>query len=97
MPARPLYVAAYDVADHRRRRRVLRALRAFALDGQQSAYECPLDRDGRQALLAAVRPLLDSEEDRFVLVRVNERAPVRRLGRGAERAAILGAGLIVVG
>ncbi|HHB12536.1 MAG TPA: CRISPR-associated endonuclease Cas2 [Chromatiales bacterium] len=96
MTAPVLYVAAYDIADERRRRRLLRALRAFALDGQKSAYECPLDPAGRQALLEVVGPILDREQDRFVLLRVEGHAPVRRLGNKARRSPGLGEGLLAI-
>jgi len=91
----PLYIAAYDIADDRRRRRLLRALRAFALDGQKSAYECPLDRQSRRDLLAAVTPHLDPERDRFVLVRAEGRAPIRRIGRKA-REGLRPKGLLMI-
>ena len=92
MPKRVLYVAAYDVADPGRLRRVHRVVRRFASSGQKSAFECFLNPSERRELLAETRPLLD--EDRFALLRVEERAPPVLLGAATPAD---GSGFLYVG
>lgn len=80
MPKRPLYIAAYDVASPSRRRKVHQAVAAYATGGQKSAFECYLAPRERKALLKQVRRLMDEREDRFALLRVEERAEPVLLG-----------------
>ena len=77
MRKRALYLAAYDIACPSRRRRVHDAVRAYASGGQKSVFECFLTPLERKALLVRTRKLIDEREDRFALLRVEERtAPV---------------------
>lgn len=80
MPARTLYIAAYDVADAARLRRALHAVKQYATGGQKSVYECFLTNAERQTLLSDVRNVLDSSEDRFMLLRLDPRCRVHTLG-----------------
>lgn len=80
MPARALYLAAYDVADACRLRHALNAVKNYATGGQKSVYECFLTDVERNALLAEVRDILDRSEDRFLLVRLDPRSRVSTLG-----------------
>ncbi len=74
MPARSLYIAAYDIAEPRRLRRVHLSVKAHATGGQKSAYECFLTPRERDGLIAEVRGIIDESEDRFAMLRVQERA-----------------------
>lgn len=94
MPKRVLYVAAYDVADPGRLRRVHRVVRRFASSGQKSAFECFLNPSERRELLAETRPLLDEDEDRFALLRVEERSAPVLLGAATPAD---GSGFLYVG
>lgn len=80
MSKRKLYLAAYDVADPRRLRLALNAVKEFATGGQKSVYECFLTDVEREELLANVGRFLDTEEDRFMLLRFDPRCKVRTLG-----------------
>ena len=80
MSQRILYLAAYDVAEPRRLRLALQAVKDYATGGQKSVYECFLTDSERDALLAEVRGTLNDEEDRFVLVRLDPRSRVSTLG-----------------
>ena len=77
MSKRALYIAAYDVASPRRMRQVHRVVKACATGGQKSVFECFLTPRERERLLVQVRRRIDEREDRFALLRVEERtAPV---------------------
>ena len=84
MPAqRPLYLAAYDVADPRRLRKVRRVTTRFATGGQKSVFECFLTAAERRELIGEACSLVDEEEDRFALLRVEERTRPLLLGIAA--------------
>ncbi|MEZ5581398.1 MAG: CRISPR-associated endonuclease Cas2 [Candidatus Competibacteraceae bacterium] len=68
MPARQLYIAAYDVTDDARLRHALQVLKGYASGGQKSVFECFLTAGERQMLLAEIRAVLDLQEDRFMLL-----------------------------
>lgn len=80
MSKRALYIAAYDVASPARARQVHRVVKACATGGQKSVFECFLTPRERERLLAQVRGRIDEREDRFALVRVEERAAPVLLG-----------------
>lgn len=80
MAVRDLYIAAYDVADPRRLRHALQAAKAYAVGGQRSAYECYLTPAERRAFLREMAALLEPEEDRFLLLRLDPRCKVQALG-----------------
>jgi len=77
---RPLYLAAYDVADNRRLHHALLAVKDFATGGQKSVFECFLSESERAQLMQRVRSVIDPDEDRFFLVRLSARRAVRTLG-----------------
>ncbi len=79
MPKHDLFIAAYDVCNPSRLRRVHQVVKSFATGGQKSAFECFLSSTERKELLASVRRELDLDEDRFALLKVEERAkPILR-------------------
>ena len=80
MSKRALYIAAYDVADPRRLRKVHKAVKCHATGGQKSVFECfltPLERSG---LVKRVHSLIDEQEDRFALLQIEERTQPILLG-----------------
>ena len=81
MSKRTLFIAAYDVANPARRRQLHRVVRKYATGGQKSVFECFLTPSERRALLVRARRLIDEREDRFALLRVEERAAPLLLGR----------------
>ena len=80
MPKRFFYIAAYDVADPARLRKALNLAKEFATGGQKSVFECFLTPSERDELIGRMGALLESEEDRFALLRVEPRAAPRTLG-----------------
>jgi len=82
MPQRALHIAAYDISDASRLRRALYVLKGYATGGQKSVFECFLTDAERSSLVNEVRDVIDDEEDRFMLLRLEQRARVRTLGIG---------------
>ena len=80
MPKRSLFIAAYDAASPARLRRVHRVVKAFATGGQKSVFECFLSPIERKTLLVNAREFINEREDRFALLRVEERAAPVLLG-----------------
>lgn len=80
MNKRVLYIAAYDVSEPARLRKVHHVVKRFATGGQKSVFECFLTPTEREELLADARELLDEEEDRLALLRVEQRTRPMLLG-----------------
>ena len=80
MTKRVLYIAAYDVAEPSRLRKVHQVVKRFATGGQKSVFECFLTPSEREELLAEARALIDEDEDRLALLRIEERAQPVLLG-----------------
>ncbi|MFZ0257944.1 MAG: CRISPR-associated endonuclease Cas2 [Gammaproteobacteria bacterium] len=74
------YLAAYDVSDPKRLQRALHVLRDYATGGQKSVFECFLNEAEKRALLQSVAAVLDLDEDRFFVVRLDPRSKVQILG-----------------
>ena len=80
MPNRDFYLAAYDVTDPERLQAALHVLKGYACGGQKSVFECFLTVRERGALLAEVRGVLDTREDRFMLLPLPGHRDIRGLG-----------------
>jgi len=80
MPARDLYLAAYDVAERRRLSIMLKLVRTYATGGQKSLHELYLTPAERTGLLEDVCHVLDMDADRFMLLRLDPRSRVHTLG-----------------
>jgi CRISPR-associated protein Cas2 len=78
--SRRLHLAAYDVSEPSRLRAALRAVRDYATGGQKSAHEVFLSDDERVLLLRVMGEIIDPQTDRFMLLRLDGRLPVRTLG-----------------
>lgn len=74
------YVAAYDIADPRRLRQVLKLLLAHAIDRQKSVFEVRLDAVDCERLTAAVSALIDPGQDRFMLLRLSGHRQCEAIG-----------------
>lgn len=81
MSKRLLYIGCYDISCNKRLRRALRILRQYATGGQKSVFECYLSPVECHQLLEEMSDLLDVEEDRFLLIRLDGRRQVRVLGK----------------
>jgi CRISPR-associated protein Cas2 len=80
MTKRFLYIACYDIADNGRLRKALHVLRNYSTGGQKSVFECFLTESEKRCLIEEVREVIDEAEDRFLLLRLDPRGPVRVLG-----------------
>lgn len=80
MTKRALYIAAYDVCEPARLRKVHHVVKNFATGGQKSVFECFLTPTEREELLAGAREILDEDEDRMALLRIEQRARPMLLG-----------------
>jgi CRISPR-associated protein Cas2 len=81
MSHRQLYIAAYDIRKPRRLRAALKVVRAYASGGQKSVFECYLSQGEKRALLFEIKAVIDLEEDRFFLLKLDGRCQVITLGR----------------
>lgn len=77
---RDFFLAAYDIADDRRRAAALDLVRGYATGGQKSVHEIFLTAAERRELLHNMSLILDEDEDRFFLLRLDPRARCRALG-----------------
>jgi CRISPR-associated protein Cas2 len=86
MPERHLYLAAYDICEPRRLRAARLLTRPYAAGGQKSVHEVLLTPAERQALVQAMRLLIDLDTDRFMLLRLDLRSQVQVLGKAVALA-----------
>jgi CRISPR-associated endonuclease Cas2 len=75
--ARRLYLALYDIASDRRRRRAFAALERAGAWTQYSAFFCALPPTAMDRLGKTLRLILDSREDRLLIVDLGEEASAR--------------------
>ena len=80
MTKRVLYIVAYDVANPSRLRKVHHVVKRFATGGQKSVFECFLTPRERCELLTEAQTLMEEDEDRLAILRVEERARPMLLG-----------------
>jgi CRISPR-associated protein Cas2 len=78
--ARDLYLAAYDVVAPRRLRAALDLVRGYATGGQYSVHECWLTAAERAQLIGDAASILDPDDDRMLLLRLDPRGAVIALG-----------------
>ena len=76
-------VIAYDIQSHRARRRVLRILREWRLDGQKSVHECHLTEPEAEELFLQLVEVVDLSRDRllFAWLAPRRQAMARGCGR----------------
>lgn len=65
-----LHVVCYDVANDKRRRRLVRELEAFGIRVQESVFECWLDDAQRKRLERVLASVIRPEHDRLVMYRL---------------------------
>ena len=86
MPERDFYLAAYDVAEPRRLAAALALVRGYATGGQKSVHEIFLTGGERSELLHSMSLILEEDDDRFFLLRLDPRARTYALGVAASPA-----------
>lgn len=69
MPTRD-YIIAYDIFDPKRLYRVRKIVYSYALEGQKSAIEAPLDRALMRSLVKELLEVID-DEDRINIIKVS--------------------------
>ena len=76
-------IVAYDIRRNKIRRKVLRILRQWRIDGQKSVHECRLTLAEAEELFVQLAELIDPETDRLLLswVQVRRRGAARGKGR----------------
>ena len=89
-------VVAYDIADDRRRVRVMKLLKGYGEHIQESVFECDLDAARTRRLVRALRALIDPQADNVRLYALC-RQDVARIGQlGVPRPVQLARELIIV-
>ena len=86
MPQRDFYLAAYDVSSPRRLAAALALVRGYTTGGQKSVHEVYHTRGERYELLHNMALLLNEDEDRFFLLRLDPSARTYALGVAAQPA-----------
>jgi CRISPR-associated protein Cas2 len=81
---RRLYLAAYDISRPSRLVTVLKIVRGYATGGQKSVHEIFLSDAERVRLLMELEEVIDQDEDRFFLLRLDPRSVVETLGQAME-------------
>ena len=79
---RQLHLVAYDVTDPKRLRLALSVVRDYALGGQKSVFECFLSQGEQRELRQRLDDVIDPDDDRFLILRLDPRGATRTLGRG---------------
>jgi len=82
MRERDLYIAAYDIRSPQRLRAARKVVKGYATGGQKSAYECFLTAAERRDLVRELRRVMEPDEDRVLLIRLDPRSRVHTLGVG---------------
>lgn len=90
------YVIAYDISDDSRRNRVACVLKDFGSRVQYSVFECSLDRDTLENILAELKPLMDMSTDRIHVYAICENCSARELSFGKALDATEGMDLWIV-
>jgi len=80
MPARSLYVIAYDVRDPARLQKVLEVVRGWSTGGQRSVHECWLEEAELARLVRELEAVIDRDVDSLVVVRPEDPRATRTLG-----------------
>ncbi|NKC12770.1 MAG: CRISPR-associated protein Cas2 [Gammaproteobacteria bacterium] len=86
MVQRTPYLLAYDIREPRRLKAALKIARSHATGGQRSVHEVFLTRSERNGILEAFRQLLDQQEDRLLLIRLDPRARTYAIGTASPMA-----------
>ena len=63
------YLVCYDIADAKRLRKVAKVVYGYALGGQKSVLETPLEKRDIEALVQKLEVLIDPEVDKVNIVR----------------------------
>lgn len=84
MQNRQFYLALYDISNSGRLAATLALIRAHACGGQKSVYEIYLSDSEKRDLLSTLSFILEPEEDRFLLLKLDQKAKIHTLGTAVE-------------
>jgi len=62
------YLVAYDISDEKRLNEVRKIAYSYALSGQKSAVEAPLDDSTLHRLVAQIKAVIDKEIDKVNII-----------------------------
>jgi CRISPR-associated protein Cas2 len=85
--SRTLYLVCYDVASPRRLRRIHRCVKAYAIGGQKSFYECWLTAAELAQLRIDLTAEMDVADDRVHLFQLDPRMTPVFLGRATRQSS----------
>ena len=77
---RTLHLIAYDIASDKRLAGVRHFLKGYSTVGQKSVYECFLTDGELKEVTAQLERLIDTEEDRLHIFRMDGRSRTHVLG-----------------
>lgn len=77
---RVLYIIAYDITDARRLGQIRYFLKGYSTGGQRSVYECFLEREELKFIISKIKRLINPNEDRVHIFRIDGRSKVITLG-----------------
>ncbi len=80
-PRKPV-VFAYDITKNKTRRRVLRILKAWRLDGQKSVHECRLKESQAEELFIEINERLNPKTDLLLMAWLEPHRQVQYRGVG---------------
>lgn len=80
-PRKPV-VFAYDITKNKTRRKVLRILKAWRLDGQKSVHECRLKESQAEELFIEINECLNPKTDLLLMARLEPHRKVQYRGVG---------------
>lgn len=83
------YLVTYDVACPKRWRRVYRVLQGYGDWVQLSVFRCRLDPRRRRRMEQELRELMEMDEDRLLIAKLDETGPDPDSTRPSGRAVIL--------
>ena len=83
------YLVTYDISSPRRWRRVFRLLQGYGDWVQLSVFRCRLDAKRRQRMERELRAVLNADEDRLLIARLDEERQRAGKSKSERRALIL--------
>ena len=75
-----LYLVCYDISEPKILQKVHKAVKAFAVGGQKSFYECWMTQSERECLLEYLGNLIDYTTDRVHIFQLDPRRPPSLFG-----------------
>lgn len=84
MQNRQFYLALYDISNSGRLAATLALIRAHSCGGQKSVHEIYLSETEKHDLLTTLSFILEPKEDRFLLLKLDQKAKIHTLGIAVE-------------